>query len=226
MKKKALYFLTLLSFLCVDVSAQESIMGEINYGYLQKLIELAKNNYPRRKILEMNQMKAQSAIPAAKISYLDLFSGSYIYRPDDRASINVENPYAVNGAQFGINLNLGSFFQKPFLVKQAKADYEITKLESKEYETTLSNEVKSRYYTYIQQKNDLSIKTQSVQDNKVLLDDWRNKYERAEADLAVYSEAKTAYSGAVSAQMEAEVNFLRAKDALEEVIGVSLDTIQ
>ncbi len=206
--------------------SQESVISEINYAKLEQYIALAKQNYPRKKIFDANEAKAKSGVPLAKVSYLDPLTASYIYRPDNKSSVNALNPYQINGFQFTASLNLGTFIQKPFQVKQAKADYEIAQLENKEYDGMLVNEVKSRYYTYIQQSNDLKVKTQAAQDGKALLDDLRVRFERGEVELDVYNGAKNALSESLSGKMETEVNFLKARDSLEEIIGMPLDAVK
>lgn len=219
-------FLLVLSCTMLKSQAQESIIQEVNYNQLQRLIELAKENYPRKKVLEAQEKKAKSGVPLAQVSLLEPLNASYIYRPEDKSAIDVNNPYLYNGFQFGVNLNLGSFLQKPFQIKQAKADYEIAKLENQEYNLLLATEVKSRYYAYIQAKSELKIKTQASQDTKSLYDDLKLKFERGQVTHESYSTARNTYAEANSDKVEAEVNFLKARDSLEEMIGVKLDSLQ
>ncbi|WP_235324410.1 TolC family protein [Pedobacter lusitanus] len=148
MKRISALTVFLLSFLCLQVSAQESIIGDINYGQLEKYIQAAKENYPKRKILKAQEEAIKTGIPIAQISYLDMFSASYFYRPGDKQAISgpgqTNNPYIVNGIQYGISFNLGAFLQKPFLVKRAKADYKVAKLQTEDYDYALVNEVKKK----------------------------------------------------------------------------------
>ncbi|WP_257668224.1 TolC family protein [Parapedobacter tibetensis] len=190
------------------------------------MIELAKEHMPQREIMALNEEKAKSAANAEVVNYLDLLNVSYFYRPDERAALGMENPYVVNGFQFGVNLNLGSFLQKPFQAKQAKADYKIAQLERLAYESELENEVKRRYYVYVQAFNELRIRSQALQDNKALSDDLQFRFEKGEATLNEYAEAKSAVSEASSAKLEVEVNYLVAKDALEQLIGVKVEDVK
>ena len=205
------------------IEAQESIIDEINYSQLEEFIRLAKENYPRKKIFEAQEASAKSQVSAAQLSYLEPLSAAYFYRPNNRIAIDAVNPYLVNGFQFGASLNLGTFFQKPSQIKQAKKQHEIAMLENEEYERTLENEVKSRYYDYIQLQNELKLRVQDMQDAKTGLSDMQYKYERGEVEFEGYNEARTSFSASTSAKLIAEVNFLKAKDALEEVVGVKLD---
>src|SRR5690554_5624527 len=122
------------AFTCiVNTKAQESIISEINYQHLEKLIDLAQENNFRKKIFEATEVSSRAGITAAQASYLDMFHAAYYYRPNRRPSVNIDNPYLVNGFQFGVNLNLSTLVRTPGLVKQAKKQHEISELERKEY---------------------------------------------------------------------------------------------
>jgi len=167
----------------------------------------------------------------SKLSYLDLFSASYFYRPDQNTVITTPgsttaNPYSVNGFQFGVNLNLGSFLQKPYMVKRAKAEYKVAKLEAQEYEATLENDVKRRYYTYIREITQLKINTQSVQDNQNVADNLKNKFTKGEITLDTYNQSRINLANANTSKIDSEVNLLLAKDQLEEIIGQKLSEIK
>lgn len=218
-------FIGLFMLLSLYAFPQNSVMEEVNYGYLEKLIDLAKVNYPRNKILDFQEKSAKSVLTASKLSFLDIGSVSYIYRPQNRLALNPENPFMFNGFQFSVSVNPGSFFQKPMEVKQAKAAYEIAKLEKEDYQNVLKNEVKSRYYNYLQLRNELTMANQEAQDAKLLFERIRGQYEVGEAELEDYSERKTSATQTALIKMRTEVEYLKAKDALEEIIGVSLDEV-
>lgn len=224
MKTNALLILMMLSGLG-STFAQESIVSQINYTQLEKYIQAAQQNYPRKQIMALNTERAKNDVPSATLSYLDIFNASYFYRPDGATSINMANPYLVNGFQFGVNVNIGNFLQKPYEVKKARTELKIAQLEEKEYETVLTNEVKSRYYAYILHLNELKLRTQSAQDNKTVSDDMRYKFEKGEITLQVYNASRISASGADSSRIQSEIDFLKAKDALEEIIGKKLEQI-
>lgn len=206
--------------------AQESIVSQINYNQLEKYIQSAQENYPRKQIMALNTERVRSAVPSATLSYLDIFNASYFYRPDQATAINQANPYIVNGFQFGVNVNLGNFLQKPYEVRKAKTELKIAQLEEKEYGTVLSNEVKNRYYAYILHLNELKLKAQTAQDNKTVSDDMRYKFEKGEISLQGYNASRISASGADSDRIQAEIDFLKAKDALEEIIGKKLEQLK
>lgn len=224
---KKLYIFLLCSLFTLSASAQESIIGDINYGLLQKYIELARLNFPRTKIFEARAESAKTAIPINAVSYLDIFNVSYFYRPDKKSDVlNPINPYTVNGFQFGVSLNLGNFLQKPYIGKKAKADYKIAQLEAQEYDMTLATEVKRRYYAYIEQLGQLKVNTQSVQDNKNVAENLKYKFEKGEISLEVYNQSRINLAAANTAKITSEVSYLTAKDALEEIVGKPLADVK
>ncbi|MGY0037957.1 TolC family protein [Pedobacter sp. NJ-S-72] len=191
MKKIFVFSFLLFAFIGFQSSAQDTtIIGEVNYGLLEKYIQAAKEYFPRKKIYEAKVEGAKTAIPMNAVSYLDIFNASYFYRPGENTVLNAANPYSVNGFQFGVNINLGNFLQKPYLGKKARAEYKVAKLESQEYDTTLAIEVKKRYYNYVQQISQLKINTQSVQDNKNVADNLKYKFEKGELSLDVYNQSR------------------------------------
>jgi len=224
MKKIGLLCLLILSGIATTYG-QQSIVSQINYTQLEKYIQSAKENYPRRQIMALNTEVLGADVPAAKLSYLDIFNASYIYRPNQTLALNPANQFIVNGFQFGVNMTIGNFLQKPYQVRKAQSELKIAQLEEKEYDAILTNEVKSRYYAYILQLNELKLKTQSAQDNKTVADDMRYKFEKAEITLQAYNTSRVISSGTDSSRIQTEIDFLKAKDALEEIIGKKLEEI-
>ena len=226
MKKSLQIICIFLMFLSFDTLAQESVIPEIKYADLEKYIALAKENYPRKKIFEERQNGIKTGIPISYVSFFDMFNASYFYRPDDKSVIDPINPYNFNGFQLGVNVNLGNLLQKPFMVKKAKSDFKVAQLETQEYNMQLETEVKTRYYDYILQLNQLKIATQSALDNKTVTDGLRNKFEKGEITLDAYSTARINQSASSTARIQTEINYLKAKDSLEEIIGKKLTDVK
>jgi outer membrane protein TolC len=201
-------------------------MSDINYPLLDKYIALAKVNYPRTKITAAQMVANKTSIPIAQASFLDLFSASYYYRPSDRQSINPENPYTVNGWQFGISFNLGNYLQKPFILKRAKAEYRVATYMNEDAQMNVISETKRRYYAYLQAVSQLKIRTQTAQDNKNISETSRHKFERGELSLDLYNASRMLVSSSSTDQIQAEVTYLNSKDALEEIIGQKLSEVK
>ncbi|RZL46982.1 MAG: hypothetical protein EOP00_13315 [Pedobacter sp.] len=223
---RKLFILMLLSAFCVHANAQDDITSNINTPLLEKYIELAKEYYPKRKMFKASELSAKAKIGVAKASYVESLNASYFYRPDSRSIIDVVNPYSVNGFQFGVNLNLGMFFRTPYLVKQAREEYNSASFQTKEYDILLASEVRQRYYEYLQWQMNLKVKNEAYIDNKTASDGLRFKFEKGEVSLDVYTKAKVLTNSAHSDKLESELNMLRAKEALETLMGKKLEEVK
>ena len=221
--KKIYYILALTWIVSLSTAkAQETIMDEINYGQLDKFIQMAKEHYPQRKILNEQENIAKNTHTMANISYLDIFNANYYYRPDEQQALDVMNPYVTNGFQFGITLNLGTYLQKPYQAKSAKSNVKIVQIEKQILDAGLEKEVKNRYYNYIQQLRELKLKTIEAQDVNGSYQSITNRFEKGEITLEEYNTARAAVSAVASTKMQTELDYLRAKDDLEEIIGTRL----
>jgi len=232
MKKiTALSFFIATLFTLNASAQQESIIPQINYGTLEKYIQMAKEFYPRRKVINYQEQIARIGITTATLSYLDLFSASYFYRPGEKTAIAdpnnpTANPYVFNGVQLGVSMNLGGYITKPFAVKRAKIEYKIAKSQTEDYEISLVSEVRRRYYQYVQSLSELKIKTQISQDNESVAVNARQKFERGELALDQYNGSRLLLADSNSEKIQSEVNYLNAKDNLEEIIGKKLTDIK
>ncbi len=226
MKNSLKVLLVLFLFFSIKTAAQETIIPEIKYADLEKYIDLAKKNFPRAKIFEAQKVAANTAVPIATVSYLDIFNASYFYRPQDKVVLDPINPFNVNGFQFGVNLNLGTFLQKPFTVKKAKADAKVADLLAQEYNLAIAIEVKKRYYDYIQAISVLKLNTLMAQENKGVAESLRNKFEKSEISLDVYNQSRINQFNSNQGKILSESTFLKAKDSLEEIIGVKLSDVK
>ena len=237
MKKRYAFILVALCLSGFKSSAQESIIGDINYGLLEKYIQAAKEYYPKRKVNEFQTNSAKASVTIATLSYLDLFSASYFYRPNggvssgttggSSGSVNQGSTFITgNGVQYGISLNLANFLQKPFLVRKAKDDYRVAQLQAQDYDITLVSEVKKRYYTYVQMVSQLKIKTLTAQDNYGVAENARRRFEKGEIQLDAYNASRTQLADSNTSKIQTEVTYLLAKDALEEIIGQKLSDIK
>ncbi|MFL9481439.1 TolC family protein [Chitinophagaceae bacterium LWZ2-11] len=215
--------------LCLFISlsfmakAQESMLPDVSYAYLDKLIATAKENYPKVKAMERRVKIAQNNVSKAKMSWFDIVSFTYLYSPNN--STTLTNPSLLNGYQFGLFFSLGSLFQKPSLVRNAKQDFEIAKLDKQEYNLNIEAEVKSRYFTYIGQKTLVRMQSRAALDAESVMKEMKYKFEKGEAGLDNYNTSLIALSQIQQRVIEAESAVLIAKSKLEEIVGKKLEEI-
>lgn len=207
-----------------EVRAQQTIIPDISYLFLEKLIATAKQNYPKIKQFEISKEIAEINIKREKLNWLDPIAVSYVSIPNK--TINFIDPQFFSGYQFGINVNVGTFMQKPLNIKRTKADLRFMVEESKEYALSLESEVKIRYFTYIQQLNNVKLFTSSMQDAEGLLNDLKVRYERGEVTFGIYSEGLISFSNISKSKIESEAAFLISKARLEELIITKIEDIK
>ena len=180
------------------LKAQDGILSEISYLYLNKLIAAAKENYPRIKNFNSQIAAAKNELSGVKISWLEPFSFQYVSRSNRASSnlVNVTTADILNGYQFGIALNPGSLLSKPSQIKKAKEQVKIAQYEREEYFLTLETEVKTRYYAYLQAQKAI------IPANNAFLDSENNfkvvkaAFEKAEITLQDYNSASISYNQA------------------------------
>lgn len=219
--------------------AQESMLPDISPAYLDKLISVAKENYPAVKANQHKIEEAKANVSKATISYLDIISLSYIYQPQGFFGINASgstssnsttgtssNYSYFNGIQTGVTLNLGSFFEKPAQVKVAKQELAIANDAQEEYLLTLTNNVKKRYYTYIQNVANLKLLTQANIDALEIYTSEKHRFEKGEVTFEEYNRTHLSLTTSYQEKILAESNLLIAKADLEELLGEKLEDVK
>lgn len=220
--RKLLLFLIILTF-SICVRAQESIYSEISFPLMQKLVDAAKENYPKMKSFQRKIIMAQDNVRKSRRAWFDFFSFSVNYSPTN--SISISN-YVLTGYQFGMGINFASLLQKPYVVKDAKNQLIIAKLDKEEYDLGFEVEVKSRYIKYIQQLTVLKLQTKNQVDLDANFKQTKYKFEKGEESFENYNKAMVAVAETKQNVIASEGNLLIAKYSLEELIGKKLEEIR
>ncbi|MBK0383669.1 TolC family protein [Pedobacter sp. SD-b] len=206
------------------VKAQQSMVQDVNYLFLEKLLATARQNYPIVKQYEIQKNIDNLNIKGQKLNWFSPLNFSYLSSPNN--TINFVDPRFFTGYQFGVNINVADILQKPNKIKIAKQQLLLTEANESQYAQTLEIEVKKRYFLYIQELNTVKLFSKSVQDAEGLLNDLRVKYERGEVEFRVYSEALVNFSSISKQKLEAEANYLTAKASIEELTITKLEDIK
>lgn len=238
MKLKLLFVFVGVIMLQRNASAQQSMLPDISPAYLDKLISIAKQNYPAVKANQHKIEEAKANVTKAGISYLDVLSVSYIYQPHGFSGINTNgnsnsstsgssgNYSYFNGIQAGVTFNIGSFFEKPAQVKVAKQELAIANDAQDEYLLTLTSNVKKRYYTYVQNIANLKLLSQANNDALEVFTSEKHRFEKGEVTFEEYNRAQLSLTTSYQEKILAESNLLIAKADLEELLGEKLEDIK
>jgi outer membrane protein TolC len=219
------YLLLLLIIVGVTrVQAQETMMGDISYPYLEKLIAAAKANYPRVKSYESKVHIAQMNVNKAKLDWFNIATFTYLYSPNNTPTL--VNPTFTSGYQVGLATSIGNIVQKPGLIKAAREGYNIAKDDQDEYNMNLEAIVKARYFGYVQQVTMLNWRVKDMASAENSMNDMKHRFEKGEQNYENYNRAMEFYSNAIQLKIQAEGSLLIAKSSLEEIIGQKLEDIK
>jgi len=212
-------------FIVQTANAQESLSKDISYDYLDKLINVCKQNYPKVKMFQDRVNIAEYGIKKARLSYFDIFSAGYLYSPNNN---NGTGGYAsfLGGYQLGFFANVGSLLQKPSIIKQAKGEFAAALHDKEAYELNVEAEVKQRYFTYIQKVAVLRVRMGAVLDVESMLANIKHRFEKGEESLENYNKALILQSDHSQNIINAEADVLNAKTSLEELLGQKLENIK
>lgn len=223
-KSSALFLFQLVLIFQVSI-AQESLMSDYSPLYVQKLIAVAKENYPKSKAYELQVKMAKNNLLSEKTSWLEPFSFSYLVRQNNN-TVDIVNPQLLTGYQFGISLNPGALLKKPFNVKAAREEIKIAELQQNEYTLQLESEVTKRYMSYLQSLHTLKLQNKIVVDAESSFNDLKIKYQRSEITFQEYNLASTNLSNTYMSRVQAEANMITAKASLEELLVRKLEEIK
>ncbi|WP_207427314.1 TolC family protein [Pedobacter sp. SYSU D00535] len=218
--------LIIVFFLVISTRSfsQESIMEDISYPFLERLVETAKENYPTIKGLDSRIKSAEYGVVRAKLGWLAPLSVSYVYQPN--AVLNIVEPSLFSGIQIGFTLNIGSIIQNPWNVKQAKAETKTLQFEKEAYLLNIEAQVKTRYYQYVQKMATLKLRSRGMLDAENMLGGMKFKYEKSEITFGDYSQALLAFYEQNQTKLQAENEMLVAKASLEELLGKKLEEVK
>ncbi len=200
-----------------------SMLPEVSYPTLDKLIEAAKQNYPRIKAFDHRVAAANFNLKKMKLGWFDIFTFTFLYSPNN--STTLVNPSFLNGYQVGVFFNLGSLLQKSTLIKQAKEELNVSQYERDEYYVNLAELVKERYFLYVQQLAILKVRANVELDAESNMEMIKHKYEKGEGSLDDYNKALINLSDRTQSKIESEGSLLVAKSSLEELVGKKLEEI-
>jgi outer membrane protein TolC len=133
---------------------------------------------------------------------------------------------AFSGYQVSIFLNVGSVLQKPSIIKGAKQEYRAAQADQEVIDGAVEQEIRKRYFTYIQANNVLKLKSKSMADADDVMKHIKYKFEKGEVSFDAYNQALLSNSTYSQEKINAEAAVLIAKTSLEEIVGTTLENIK
>jgi outer membrane protein TolC len=197
---------------------------DLSYPYLEKLIAVAKKNYPQARIVQDQVNVARSTFHQSSFTWLDAFTASYIYSP--QSAINATQPVIFKGYQLVATISLGALFEKPYTIHNARIAVKIAEEQQEEYNLTLEAQVKQYYFAYVEAQADLRNKVNAVQDATTAVNQMKHTFEKGETTFDVYNQALTNLYYQNSFRLQAELAVFTAKTNLEQLLGTKLESIK
>ncbi len=197
---------------------------DLSYPYLEKLIATAKQNYPQVKVLDHQLNIAKSTFHQSSFGWLDAFSASYIYSP--QSTVNLTAPTVFKGYQLVATVSLGSLFERPYTIHNAKEAVKVAEQQQEEYYLTIEAQVKRYYFAYLEAQAELRGRVNAVQDATTAVKQLKHTFEKGETTFQVYNEALTNLYSQNSFRVQAELAVFTAKTNLEELLGAKLESIK
>jgi outer membrane protein TolC len=223
-KIKALCLTLFILFSASNIYAQETIFKDLSYQYLDKLIATAKTNYPQVKALQSQLNIAKSSFHQSFFGWLDAFSASYIYSP--QSSVNLTQPTIFKGYQLVASVSIGSLFERPYTIHNAREAVKVAEETRDQYFLTLEAQVKRFYFAYLEAQADLRSRVNAVQDATTAVNQLKHTFEKGEITFQTYNEALANLYNQNSFRVQAELNVLTAKTNLEELLGVKMESVK
>ena len=223
-KVKVICLILFISAVAGKIYAQETMFTDLSYPYLEKLIAAAKANYPQMKVLQHQTNIARSTFHQSNFTWLDAFSASYIYSP--QSTINISQPSVFKGYQLIATVSLGSLFEKPYTIHNAREAVKIAEANQEQYNLTIEAQVKRFYFAYLEAQAALRARVNAVQDAGTEVTQLKHTFEKGETTFQVYNEALTNLYSQNDFRLQAELALFTAKANLEELLGAKLESIK
>jgi outer membrane protein TolC len=226
-KKVFLVLILFTLFLNKSSLAQETILPGLSDSYVKKLVDTAKANYPKVKSYQNHINIASAGISKTKAGLFNALTFSYVYQPG-QTKINPVNPGAsyYQGFQAGIFLNVGALISQPYLVRQAKEEFQIAKHDQDEYTINLETEVKKRYYVYLQRMAQLKLQITAMQEAESSFKDMKYRFEKGEETFENLNKSQNDLINHKTTKIDAETNLYLSKADIEELLGTKLENIK
>jgi outer membrane protein TolC len=202
----------------------------------ERLVQLAWQNYPKNRSLQLSYEKAQTNVKFQRRSYLDNLNFNYTYNVQ-RQNANQQRdaqgnivPQYVNVVlprlSFGLNLNLSSIFNRPLKVDMAKRELEMVDQSILQQKLFIRSQVLQLYQTYTLQLEVVKTLTTAAEDSYTLSVINKKNFENGILTADEYIRSINNHMQLVERQKTSELNMLIARTSLEEIIGVKLEEVE
>lgn len=203
--------------------------GEISYE--DRLVQLAWQNYSTNRVFEIEVDAAGDAVKAAKLGWAEMFSLQFNINPrtintlGEFAPPNDESNNFFPWYNVGIGVNPGTLISSRADRKAAEYEEQIAVQNLNTQKLAIRAEVLSRYHIYshtLKTLQAVSENYETVNSTFILV---REKFNNGESDFEEFNTAQSARTEALKGKLSLEMEYAIAKARLEELIGISVETV-
>ncbi|UZS00144.1 TolC family protein [Chondrinema litorale] len=195
--------------------------------FSEKLVQLAWENLPENKILQVQLEEAETQMKTSKWNWLSNISISsnfneFSINPPPELEGNIYFPrYNIS-----LGITLGTFVSYPSSIKTAKANKVIAEEQLKNQKIQLRARVLSTYQNFLMSEKLLQIQLQATEEeySRYLLAE--DQFKKTSLTLEKYNDAISSYNAQRAAKISAETAYLNAKIVLEALIGLKLEEVE
>jgi outer membrane protein TolC len=229
---KFCFFAALMLFFLASADAQRVDYNKIiasfdslsSLDYVDKLITLAWENYPKNKTYINKIKQAKEKYYQAKNSWLNnlnLFTNFNSFN-----NTQVTNFSVVPNLGLGVSLNVGSLYLLPSRTRDAREEKFVAENECNAQKMFIKAEVKRLYSDYELSIQLLKFQTLASEEMRMTMQIVKKRFLNGEVSVEEYNKAYGGYIQSKQGALTSEANLRSAKASLEEYIGINLEEVK
>lgn len=190
---------------------------------VERLQELAWQNYEQGRIPEIRVRMAEQEIRNRRWEWFNAITFTYNYTPN--FFVEEDNPSRVNRLGLGFVISLGSLAKVPGRIRMAKLDRALASQQVEVQRKDTQNQVVQRYAFYIASAELYQLQLEAVENTTATVNSVRQRFERGDLTVEELQRAEEYLIGARERLIKARTDFFKARYDVEELIGVPLDSV-
>lgn len=207
-----------------DFSSEDILSDTLGQAFIDKLVELAWNNYPHNKIYISRVTIAEEDLTQTKWNWLNNLNLTYQYNPNFGSSPNDGSIVPKFG--IGVSVNVGSILLAPSRITQAEEELKVANAYLEAQKVFIRAEILKRVANYTRSLDLLKVRTQAMNDSESSYELIRKKFTNGEVSLEILNQALRTLTDNQERRVTATGDLLYHKATIEELIGVPLESVK
>lgn len=202
-----------------------------NLELSEKLVVLAWMNNPQNEVVRREFNIAQVELTQAKWSWLDIVSlngnlNEYTINPSEQLNDGIGRLNQYPRYNVGARINLSIFSDKPAEIKKSREQIEIAEANINTQKLAIRAAVLTAYQNYLMYEELLQLQIESTEDAYSSHALAEQQFQNGNLTLEEYTMSLNNYNVARKARIVAENDLMNSKIALENLIGVPIESVK